>query len=92
MTGSKDYNFHLRGKRNQRMRQIFRELTNAFEEVRRGADADAITSAGSAFESVLKAICALNCWQHDPDKDRCSRLLDVCRENGLFPPFLQVDS
>jgi hypothetical protein len=64
-----------------------RELMNAFEEIRRGAYADAITSAGSAFESVLKTICARKSWQHDPDKDTCSRLLDVCRENALFPPF-----
>jgi hypothetical protein len=40
-----------------------RELMNAFEELRRGAYADAITSAGSAFESVLKTICALKSWQ-----------------------------
>jgi hypothetical protein len=66
------------------------ELLDAFEKIRKGAYADAITSAGSAIESVLKTICALKGWPHNPEKDTCSRLLDICRDNGLFPGFYKV--
>lgn len=63
------------------------ELLKAFEDARKGRYADAITSCGSAFESVLKTICDQKGWPHDPDKDTCSKLLEACKDNGLFPPF-----
>jgi hypothetical protein len=64
-----------------------RELQNAFDEYRSGRYADAITDAGSAFESVLKIICTQKGWPYDPQRDTCSKLLDICRENELFPGF-----
>ena len=64
-----------------------RELQNAFDEYRKGCYADAITDAGSAFESVLKIICTQKGWSYDPQRDTCSKLLDICRDNELFPGF-----
>ncbi len=64
-----------------------RELLNAFDEYRQGKYGDAVTDAGAAFESVLKIICTHKNWPYDKDKDTCSKLLDICRENKLFYPF-----
>jgi hypothetical protein len=63
------------------------EMLSALEEYREGKYADALTSCGSAFESVLKTICEHHGWTFDPDKDTCSKLVGICRENNLFPPF-----
>lgn len=63
------------------------EMLTALEDYREGKYADALTSCGSAFESVLKIICEHLGWTFDPDKDTCSKLVGICRENGLFPPF-----
>jgi hypothetical protein len=63
------------------------EMLTALEEYRFGKYADALTSCGSAFESVLKTICQHFGWTFDPDKDTCSKLVSICRDNGLFPPF-----
>jgi hypothetical protein len=63
------------------------EMLTAFEDYRSGKYADALTSCGSAFESVLKTICDHFGWAYNPDKDTCSKLVGICRDNGLFPPF-----
>jgi hypothetical protein len=63
------------------------EFLNGLDKLRAGEWADAITSSGAAIESVLKTICTLKSWPYDPHKDTCSKLLDICREKGLFHPF-----
>lgn len=63
------------------------ELLNAFDEYRQGKYSDAVTDAGAAFESVLKIICTIKGWAYDKEKDTCSKLLDICREKGLFHGF-----
>lgn len=63
------------------------EMFAALEDYRAGRYADAVTSCGSAFESVLKTICQHFGWPFNPDKDTCSKLVGICRDNGLFPPF-----
>jgi hypothetical protein len=63
------------------------EMLKAHEEYRRGHLPDAITVCGAAFESVLKTICALKNWPFDPDKDTCSDLVKICKDQGLFAPF-----
>lgn len=63
------------------------ELLKAFDEVRKGDYADAITDCGSAFESVLKTICQEKGWTIDPDKDTCKALVETCRKKNLFEPF-----
>ena len=63
------------------------EMLKAHGEYSRGHFADAITSCGSAFESVLKTVCDRHGWPFDRDKDTCSKLVGICKEEGLFPPF-----
>jgi len=63
------------------------ELLNAFADHRAGRHADVITACGSAFESVLKTICDAKGWAYDGDKDTCSRLVNACQSQGLFPSF-----
>jgi hypothetical protein len=76
----------LEALRDPRLATANGELLNAFDKVRKGDYADAITSCGSAFESVLKTICDIKGWAYDP-KDTCSKLVGVCRQNGLFFPL-----
>ncbi len=71
----------------QRFASANAELLNAFDEYRQAKYGDAITDAGAAFESVLKIICSQKRWTYDKERDTCSKLLDICRENGLFHPF-----
>jgi hypothetical protein len=73
--------------RDSRLTTANSELLNAFDEVRNGDYADAITSCGAAFESVLKTICDLKSWSYDPDTDTCAKLIGICRKEGLFLPF-----
>lgn len=63
------------------------EILAAHEDFRHLRFNGAITSCGSAFESVLKTICDLKGWPYDPDRDTVSKLIGICRENGLFPGF-----
>jgi len=63
------------------------EMLRAHAALRVGNYEDAITLCGSSFESLLKTICALKKWPYDPDRDTCSKLVSICRDNGLFPPF-----
>lgn len=63
------------------------EMLKAHEDYRKGNYPDSITACGSAFESVLKTICDHHGWPYDPDKDTCVKLVNTCREKGLFPPF-----
>jgi hypothetical protein len=64
-----------------------RELLEGIDKLRLGEWADSITSCGAAIESALKTICTAKGWPYDPHKDTCSKLLDICREKGLFHPF-----
>ncbi len=63
------------------------EMLKAHAALRTGNFEDAITLCGSAFESVLKTICNVKKWHYDPDRDTCAKLVSLCRENDLFPPF-----
>lgn len=63
------------------------EILKAFADHRSGRHEDAITACGSAFESVLKTLCDQKKWAYDRDKDTCSKLVEICHANGLFPSF-----
>jgi hypothetical protein len=63
------------------------EMLDAYAALRSHKFEDAITSAGSAFESTMKTICDIKHWKFDPDRDTCSRLVAILQDNGLFPPF-----
>lgn len=63
------------------------EILKSFSDYRSARYEDSITSCGSAFESVLKTICDEKGWAYHRDRDTCSKLVDVCHTNGLFPSF-----
>ncbi len=63
------------------------ELMDAFKKVREGSYADAITSCGAAFESVLKTICHIKDWTYDSNKETCATLADKCNAHNLIEPF-----
>jgi hypothetical protein len=77
----------LEALRDPRLATANTELLNAFQKIREGDYADAITSCAAAFESVLKTICDVKGWGYDPDKDTCSTLIEICRKQGLFSPY-----
>lgn len=70
-----------------RLRIANSEILKAHSALRHGQYEDAITYAGSAFESLLKTICDIKGWGYDPNKDTSSRLINICRDHNLFPPF-----
>ncbi len=70
-----------------RLRVANGEMLTAYTALRSGNWEDAITSCCSAFESLLKTVCDLKGWTYDPNRDTCAKLVSICRDNGLFPPF-----
>jgi|SRR5271157_464378 len=60
-----------------------KEMRKAHQHYRNGHFEDAITSCGSAFESVLKIICDKKGWSRK-EKDTLWRLLEICAINKLF--------
>ena len=64
------------------------EMMKAYSHYRSGDNRSAITEANNAFESVLKVICDHRGWTY-PTGATVSRLLNVVRENGLFPNYMQ---
>ena len=73
--------------RDPRLTVANEELLVAFEKMRSADYADAITSCGAAFESVLKTIWEAKGWEYDPERDTCAKLIRVCQDNGLLYPF-----
>lgn len=59
----------------------------AHDHYRRNEYPQAITEAGKAFESALKAISAAKGWEYG-DGARASDLVKVVVKNGLFPEWL----
>jgi len=62
------------------------EMLKAHEAYKHGDYPAAITSCGSAFESVLKTICDRKTVAYD-SKDTCGPLVQKCQAGGLFPSF-----
>lgn len=69
-----------------RFRVANSEMLKAHTALRSGDYEDAITLCGSAFESVLKTIADFKGWTYSPN-DTCTKLIGICRDNGLFPSF-----
>jgi hypothetical protein len=65
------------------------DFLKAFDFYRAGDHPEAITSAGRAFESVLKTICKRRSWHYNEGVDTAARLVEICRSNGLFPDWLE---
>jgi hypothetical protein len=66
-----------------------KEFLGAHERHRKGEQQDAIVWACKAFESTMKAICAVRGWPFDPHKDTASKLIDIVFAHGLVPAYLQ---
>ena len=62
------------------------EMLAAHDSYRQGNYAAAMTSCGSAFESVLKTICDRKSIAYD-SKDACGTLVQKCQAGGLFPSY-----
>lgn len=73
--------------RKDRFKSANDELLKAEEHYRTSDYDDAIANCGKAFETVLKTICSEKGWSYDPDKDTASKLIAICKDNGLFPGF-----
>lgn len=63
------------------------EFTEAHRHYRTGDFKDAVTWAGKAFESTMKAICDRKGWAYDGGA-RASDLIKVLRRNKLWPDYL----
>lgn len=66
---------------------INKELMDAYGHCKKGEWSDCILDCGKAFESTLKLICKEKKWEYNKDKDTLSRLLEICKSNGLFYDF-----
>jgi hypothetical protein len=64
-----------------------KEFKEAHRHYRAGENKQAVTLAGAAFESALKAICTLKKWPYERGA-RATDLIKVVNANGLFPDFL----
>jgi len=63
------------------------ELLNAYKHFRDGVFDSAVAAACQAFESVFKTICTAKGWAYDANRDTLARLVEICRDNQLFPTF-----
>lgn len=65
------------------------EFRNALEEYRKGDYGDSVAKCGSAFESVMKVLCAQKGWQHDP-KDTAGPLLKTVLSHTSLESFFET--
>lgn len=70
-----------------RFRVANSEIIKAHSALRSGEFEDAITLSCSAFESFLKTILDIRGWSFDANHDTCAKLISICRDKNLFPPF-----
>jgi hypothetical protein len=61
----------------------------AHQHYREGRHKDCVVACQRAFESALKAVCALRKWSFNQG-DRASELIKVVRKGGLFPEYLDA--
>jgi len=73
--------------RSDKFRVANDEILRAYESLRAGEWQESIAWACAAFESVMKTICELKRWEYKKDIDTCAVLVEICKKNGLFPPF-----
>ena len=65
------------------------EFLEAHAHYRKGEIKDAITDAGNAFESTMKAICDARGWKYDEKKSIASTLIGILFDNQLIPREMQ---
>ena len=64
------------------------EFVDAHRHYRQGNYKEAITNAGNAFESTMKAICGENGWTPAGNRT-ATRLIETLFNNGLIPTEMQ---
>ncbi len=64
------------------------EFLKAYDHFRYGNHKEALNDALKAFESTMKIICDKKGWAYSSG-DTSKKLLDVCFQNNLIPPFWQ---
>lgn len=65
------------------------EFMKAFEALRQRYNKSAIIEAEKAFESVLKTICSKLGYPFDPERDTVKKLINILKDNGYFPPYME---
>ena len=65
------------------------EFLEAHAHYRKGEIKEAITDAGNAFESTMKAICDARGWAYDETKSTASTLIGILFDNQLIPREMQ---
>ena len=63
------------------------EFLSAHEHYRHGNYEECIAECLKAFESIMKIICNRRGWAFDAEKDTASKLVAICKNEGLFPDF-----
>jgi hypothetical protein len=66
-----------------------KEFLEALEDFRKGDYGDSLTKCGSAFESVLKVICARKNWTHSATDTASTLLKTVVAKSGIESFFEQ---
>ena len=65
------------------------EFLEAHAHYRKGEIKDAITDAGNAFESTMKAICNARGWVYDEARSTAGALIGILFANQLIPREMQ---
>jgi hypothetical protein len=65
------------------------EFRKAHEHYRHNRYKESLNEALKSFESVMKAICDKHGWKYGKG-DAAKKLIAVCFDNGLIPPFMQT--
>lgn len=64
------------------------EFLKAHEHYRHGRNKECLSDCLKAFESTLKIICKERGWVFN-DNDTSKKLIQICFQNDLVPPFIQ---
>lgn len=72
----------------ERFKGANEEFLNAHSHFRHGRYKECLVDSLKAFESVMKSICEKQGWEYN-QKDTAKKLIEVCLQNELIPPYLQ---
>lgn len=75
---------------NDLFKNVNGDFVSAIKEYHNGDNKDCLVKALKSLESTMKIICDEKEWQYN-ETDRCSRLIDICFENGLIPPEMKSE-
>lgn len=73
---------------NQKFLGANEEYLKAHEHYRHGRNKECLTECLKAFESAMKIICQEKGWSFDQN-DTSRKLINICFQNNLVPPFTQ---